>query len=58
MRYGDKGMSVLAGENQLLGVDFHDRIQKEHNGNSVELASEFGLDLRKVKKLKKQLERN
>ena len=58
MRHGDKGISVLAGENQLFGVDFHDLIQKEQNANMVEVASEFGLTNTDVKKLKRQLERN
>ena len=38
MRHGDKGMSAQSGENQLFGVDFHDRIQKEQNAQMVELA--------------------
>jgi len=46
------------GENQILSVDLHDFIQKEQSSNMVELASEFGLSLRDVKKLKKQLERS
>jgi hypothetical protein len=58
MRYGDKGMSALSGENQLFGIDFHDNIQKEQNANMVELAREFGLTTQDAKKLKKQLERN
>jgi hypothetical protein len=58
MRYGDKGMSALSGENQLFGIDFHDNIQKEQNASMVELAREFGLTTQDAKKLKKQLERN
>lgn len=53
MRFGEKGMSAQSGENQLFGVDFHDFIQKEQNSNMIELASEFGLSLRDVRKLKK-----
>ncbi|GLB58326.1 hypothetical protein NCCP133_04590 [Cytobacillus sp. NCCP-133] len=51
-------MSAHSGENQLFGVDFHDFIQKEQNSNMIELASEFGLTLRDVRKLKKKLERS
>lgn len=58
MRFGDKGLSVQSGENQLFGVDFHDFIQKEQSSNMVELASEFGLSVKDVRKLKKQLERS
>jgi hypothetical protein len=58
MRFSDKGMSASFGENQLFGVDFHDFIQKEQSSQVVELASEFGLSLRDVRKLKKQLERS
>jgi hypothetical protein len=57
MRFSDKGISAATGESQLFGVDFHDFIQKEQNAHVVELASEFGLSLRDVRKLKKQLER-
>ncbi|WP_176167391.1 hypothetical protein [Mesobacillus jeotgali] len=58
MRFSDKGMSASSADNQLFGVDFHDFIQKEQNSQVVELASEFGLSLRDVRKLKKQLERS
>ncbi|MFE8703497.1 hypothetical protein ACFYKX_23310 [Cytobacillus sp. FJAT-54145] len=58
MRFSEKGMSAQNGDSQLFGVDFHDFIQKEQNNNMIELASEFGLTLRDVRKLKKQLERS
>lgn len=58
MRYSDKGMSIQQGENQLFGIDFHDFLQKEQSSNMIELASEFGLTMRDVRKLKKQLERS
>lgn len=58
MRFSDKGMAVQQGENQLFGVDFHDFLQKEQSSNMVELASEFGLSMRDVRKLKKHLERS
>jgi hypothetical protein len=58
MRYGNKNVSAIEGENQLFGVDFHDFIQKQQQANTFELASEFGLSLMDVKKLKKHLERS
>ncbi|HJV31070.1 MAG TPA: hypothetical protein VJ558_02675 [Bacillales bacterium] len=58
MRFGDKGSTVQSAGNQIFGVDFHDFIQKEQSSNIYELASEFGLTMRDVKKLKKHLERS
>ncbi|CAM3819536.1 hypothetical protein [Mesobacillus zeae] len=58
MRSNGKHAASQMGENQIFSVDFHDFIQKEQNNNMIELASEFGLCLRDVKKLKKQLERS
>ncbi len=58
MRFSDKGMAIQQGENQLFGIDFHDFLQKEQNSSMVELASEFGLTMKDVRKLKKQLERS
>ncbi|CAI9396830.1 hypothetical protein ACTQ5K_05370 [Niallia sp. Sow4_A1] len=56
MRFGEKSLSVSEIDSKLLGVDFHDFIKREGNSsNAVELASEFGLSLGEVKKLKKQL---
>jgi len=51
-------MNAQAMEGRLFGVDFHDFIQKEQHNNSFELASEFGLNMRDVRKLKKHLERS
>jgi hypothetical protein len=39
-------------------VDFRDPIQKEGHTNSVEMASEFGLSMGDVRKLKKHLGRS
>ncbi|WP_170110112.1 hypothetical protein [Peribacillus acanthi] len=58
MRFSDKGNMSHSGENQLFGVDFHDFIQKEQNSDMYELATEFGLNMREVRKLKKKLERS
>lgn len=58
MRFSDKAMSVQQGDNQLHGVDFHDFMQKEQSMNMIEMASEFGLTVRDVRKLKKYMERS
>ncbi|EEM39769.1 hypothetical protein bthur0014_41000 [Bacillus thuringiensis IBL 4222] len=54
----EKGHSVTNGANQLFNVNFHDFISKEQNNTSMELASEFGISLQDVKRLKKQIERS
>lgn len=58
MKFNEKNSISQSGMNQLFGVDFHDFIQKEQSNNMVELASEFGLHVRDVKKLKKRLGRS
>ncbi|GIN60333.1 hypothetical protein J27TS8_03260 [Robertmurraya siralis] len=58
MRFSDKGTTIQQGENQLFGIDLHDFLQKEQNSSMIELASEFGLTMNDVRKLKKQLERS
>lgn len=58
MRFSEKGMKVQSADSRLFGVDFHDFLQKEHELNALELASEFGLTIGDVKKLKKHLERS
>jgi hypothetical protein len=58
LKFNDKAQRSLNAENQLMGVNFHDFIQREQNADSMELASEFGLNLREVKRLKKRLERS
>ncbi|HJV31599.1 MAG TPA: hypothetical protein VJ558_05340 [Bacillales bacterium] len=58
MRSSDKGMNTQSADSRIFGVDFHDFIQKEQNSNSYELASEFGLSMKDVRKLKKHLERS
>ena len=39
-------------------MDFHEFQAREQENTSMELASEFGLTMREVKQLKKQLERS
>ncbi|WP_456278162.1 hypothetical protein [Bacillus sp. AK128] len=58
MRFSEKGEHVANGSQHLFGVNFHDFIEKQNNSASMELASEFGLSLREVKQLKKQLGRS
>ncbi|WP_199484517.1 hypothetical protein [Peribacillus glennii] len=58
MKFSEKGQTSINGENQLLGVDFHDFIQKEQGANLIELASEFGLTMRDARNLKRRLGRS
>ncbi|MDQ0197173.1 hypothetical protein [Neobacillus ginsengisoli] len=58
MRSSEKGMNIQSIDGRIFGVDFHDFIQKEQNSNTFELASEFGLTINDVRKLKKHLERS
>ncbi|MFJ7637367.1 hypothetical protein ACQKL0_05910 [Peribacillus sp. NPDC097264] len=55
MKFSEKAQTTLNGGNQVLGVDFHDFIQKEQTANLVELASEFEVNVRTIKNLKKNL---
>ena len=56
MKFSEKNQTSVNGVNQLFGVDFHDFIQREQGDSStVELASEFGLSVREVNKLKKKM---
>ncbi|MGE7182729.1 hypothetical protein ACQKKK_01755 [Peribacillus sp. NPDC006672] len=57
MKFSEKDQTSLSGGNQVLGVDFHDFIQKEQSSNLVELASEFGVNVRTIKNLKKHFNR-
>jgi len=58
MRNNEKSGVIQSGMNQIMGIDFHDFIQREQNNTLVELASEFGLQVREVKSLKKRLGRS
>ncbi len=58
MRASDKNNMIQKAENKLFGIDFHDFIQKEQTDTMVELATEFGLTVGDVRKLKKRLERS
>ncbi|MDF2556188.1 MAG: hypothetical protein K0R71_16 [Bacillales bacterium] len=58
MRVSEKAFDKNYGSNQLFGVDLHDFTQKESSNSFVELATEFGISVGDVMKLKKQMERN
>jgi hypothetical protein len=58
MRMSDKANSVTNSVNQLFNVNFHDFVSQEGRATSMELASEFGISLQDVKKLKKHLGRS
>ncbi|MCM3725250.1 hypothetical protein M3226_05985 [Neobacillus cucumis] len=58
MRSSDKGMNIQSMDGRLFGADFHDFIQKEGHSNSIELASEFGLTMGDIRKLKKHMGRS
>jgi hypothetical protein len=58
MRSSEKGNSIQSMDSRLFGVDFHDFIQREQSNTTFELASEFGLTIGDVRKLKKHLGRS
>ena len=58
MKFSSKGEQSFTHRNQMFGVNFHDFIQREATTTPVELASEFGLTLRDVQALKKNLSRS
>lgn len=58
MRADSKQMNTGNGHHQLIGVDFHDFIQRENQFTNYELAEEYGISLGNVKDLKKKLSRN
>lgn len=58
MRNSEKGELTHLG-NDVFGINFRDLIGKEPNEEHVmETASEFGVSLRNVKKLRKHLNRS
>ncbi|MGN1400878.1 MAG: hypothetical protein ACI4XL_05185 [Bacillus sp. (in: firmicutes)] len=58
MKFNEKNAISQKGFDQLYGIDFHDFITLERNSNMVELASEFGLQVKDVKILKRRLGRS
>lgn len=58
MRTSDKNEHANGSNKQVFGVNFHDFIEKQENSTLFELASEYGLSLGEVRKMKKQLFRS
>ncbi|MED3978488.1 RNA polymerase subunit sigma-70 [Priestia megaterium] len=58
MKFSEKGEQSFQQVNPVFGIHFHDFIDRESEASSLELASEFGLTLRDVQKLRKQLDRS
>lgn len=57
MRSSDKSEQVNNNANEVFGVNFHDFLEKQSNSTMYELASEFGISIGDVKKLKKHINR-
>jgi len=53
-----KQSETRAGGKEIFGVDFHDFIEKQETASMWELASEFGLPLKDVRRLKRRLGRS
>ncbi|MCD8509007.1 MAG: hypothetical protein LRY73_03370 [Bacillus sp. (in: Bacteria)] len=58
MRSGHQQDRFTSPNAKLMGVNLHRFAQLEENADNYEIATEFGLSLREVKALKKQIERN
>jgi hypothetical protein len=58
VRNSAKTEFAQARTNDLFNIDFHEFMKRETDSTAFELASEFGLTLREVQKLKKQLYRS
>lgn len=58
MRSSQKSSHAMNLGNQLLDVNFHDFLSKQSSSTMYELASEFGLSLGDVQKLKKHMGRS
>ncbi|MFC4320904.1 hypothetical protein [Litchfieldia salsa] len=58
MRFSEKGQHSHQANNGLFGVDLHHFVKSEQDATYVELASEFGISIKDVRKLKKQLNRS
>ena len=55
MKFSEKGQTSIHSASQLLGVDFRDVIQKEESTHLLEFSTEFNMDARTVKKMKKHM---
>jgi hypothetical protein len=58
VRNSAKGEFAQARANDLFNIDFHEFMKREADSTAFELTSEFGLTLKEVQKLKKQLYRS
>ncbi|CAG9619456.1 RNA polymerase subunit sigma-70 [Sutcliffiella rhizosphaerae] len=57
MKFSEKHNRAY-GSRDVFGVSFHDFLEKEKDSSTyLELASEFGISVRDVKSLKKQINR-
>ncbi|MBM7569556.1 hypothetical protein [Aquibacillus albus] len=57
MRLSDKQTGSHS-NHELHGMDLHTFMELEDNKNSIEIAQEFDVSLRDVKKIKKKLNRS
>lgn len=55
MKFSEKGQTSMNSANQIAGVDFRNVIQKEEITHLIELATEFTINGRTIKNIKKQL---
>ncbi|WP_199880596.1 hypothetical protein [Bacillus massiliglaciei] len=53
MKFSEKGQTSLSGENQMMGMDFQDFIQKEQSQGIMAAASDFVINNRTVKNTEK-----
>lgn len=58
MRLNERKEKSHLESSNIFGINFHDFIEKESYSTNFELASEFGLTMRDVKKIKKHLGRS
>lgn len=57
MREGHKQQSMNRDSKDVFGVNFHDFMEKDPHLSRMEMAQEFGVSLKDVKKLKESLDR-
>ncbi|WP_236560957.1 RNA polymerase subunit sigma-70 [Pontibacillus sp. HMF3514] len=57
MREGHKQQSSNQTSKDIFGVNFHDFIEKDQHLSRMEMAQEFGVSLKDIKKIKESLNR-
>ncbi|MCD5323686.1 MULTISPECIES: RNA polymerase subunit sigma-70 [Pontibacillus] len=57
MRQGRKHLHSSQASKDIFGVQFHDFLEKEPHLTRMEMAEEFGVSLKDVKKLKESIDR-